>query len=124
MTIKQYQKIAAAVAKQIRDNSGNVDKVRHLRFNCAFEVGARDPKCYKDNPSTFESDNENVVLFFDTISNPNNPNVAFRTLKPGSMSLFNSQTGVNVDASDFNYDSAQFANLLGSILTNGWKIVD
>jgi len=122
MTIKQYQKVAAAIAKTIKDNGGNVDKVKNLKFTCTIEVGARNPKLYKEQPVGIESGDENTVITFDTISNPNNPNAAFRTLKPGSLSLYNSKTNTNVDASDFNFDSAQFADLIGAIQTTGWVI--
>ena len=119
MTIKQYQKLAAAVAKKINALGGNPSKVRYLKFPTKFEVGARDP-----NGTTTEitSGDENTTIVFDTINNPNNPNAAYRTLKPGSMSLFNSETRVNVDASDYNYDSAQFADLIDAIETEGWMI--
>lgn len=122
MTIKQYQRLAAAIAKTIKDNGGNVDKVKNLKFACTFEVGARNPKLYKERPVGIESGDENTVITFDTISNPNNPNAAFKTLKPGSLSLYNSETNTNVDASDFNFDSAQFADLIGAIQTAGWVI--
>ena len=124
MTINQYQKLAAAVAKTIKSIGGDVNRVRHLKFPTAFEVGVRNPKIAKDNPLTIESGDGNAVIVFDTISNPNNPKAEFRTLKPGSMSLFNSVTRQNVDASDFNYDSAQFSDLITAISTTGWEIVN
>ena len=122
MTIKQYQKLAAAVAKTIEDLGGDVNRVRNLKFPTPFEVGVRNPSIAKDKPVTIESGDGNAIIAFDTISNPNNPNAKFRTLKPGSMSLFNSETRQNVDASDFNYDSAQFADLISAISTSGWEI--
>ena len=87
-------------------------------------IGVRDPKKYKDYNATFTSGEDNTTLKFDVISNPNNPNAAFRTLKPGSISLFNSETKTNVDGSDFNYDSTQFADLIDSISKDEWKIID
>lgn len=123
MTIKQYQKVAANIAKTIESLGGDPNQVRSLKFASKFEVGARNPKLYKENPVTMTSGDENVVIVFDTISNPNNPNCKFRTLKPGSISLFNSETRQNVDASDFNFDSAQFADLMDAISTVGWEIV-
>ena len=124
MTIKQYQKIAVAIAKQIKNNGGNINNVRHLKFSIPFEIGARNPYHYKDAPVSFASGDENVILKFDTISNPNNPNAAFHTLKAGSISFYDSETHKNVDGSDYNFDSAQFADLLDAIQTIGWKIID
>ncbi len=122
MTIKQYQKLATAIAKLIKDNGGDVDKVRHLKFDGTFAIDARNPRAYKHIPCTFKHGDGNAVIEFDTISNPNNPNAAFKTLKPGSISLYNSETKTNVDGSDYNFDSAQFADLMDAIQTVGWKI--
>jgi hypothetical protein len=38
------------------------------------------------------------------------------------MSLYNSEENTNYDASDFNYDSSQFADLTDAIQTAGWEI--
>ena len=63
------------------------------------------------------------IIKFNSISNPNNPNARFKTLKPGSISLYDKETGINVDASDFNFDSSQFADLLDAIQTEyAWEI--
>ena len=122
MTIKQYQKFAAAIAKTIDSIGGDPCKARHLKFSTTFEVGARDPKLRKEKPTDMTSGDENAVLVFDTISNPNNPNPKFRTLKPGSVSLYNSETKQNVDASDYHFDSAQFADLIDAVSTVGWEM--
>jgi hypothetical protein len=122
MTIKQYQKLAQVIAKKIETLDGSIDKVRYLKAKVTtFEIGARDPK--KDDRLSIEAGDSNVVIKFNSISNPNNPNARFRTLKPGSISLYDKDTDTNVDASDFNFDSSQFADLLDAIQTEyAWEI--
>ena len=120
MTIKQYKKIAATIANKIIELGGDPAKVRHLKSISTFEVGARDPK-NKDRQLTFESGDENMVIYFDCISNPNNPNYKFKTLKPGSISLYDSKNDVNVDPTEYNFDSAQFADLMDAIGTAQWE---
>ena len=122
MTIKQYQKLATIVAKTIESIGGDANKVRNLKSSIPFKISVRNPNLAKDKPITIKSGDGNAIIEFDTISNPNNPNAKFRTLKPGSMSLFNSETRQNVDASDFNYDSAQFADLICAISASSWEI--
>jgi len=121
MTIKQYKKIAATIANRIIELGGDPAKVRNLKAISTFEVGARDPK-NKDRRLTLESGDENMVIYFDCISNPNNPNYKFKTLKPGSISLYDSKNDVNVDPTEYNFDSAQFADLMDAIRTSQWKI--
>lgn len=121
MTIKQYQTLAAIVSKVITDLGGDPRKVRNLKATVPFEIGVRN-KLNKSDKTVFEHGSCNLVIKFDTISNPNNPNCMFRTLKPGSMSLYNSEENINYDASDFNYDSSQFADLTDAIQTVGWEI--
>lgn len=123
MTIKQYQKIARVIAKRISDLGGNVNKVRYLKSLSIFKVGARDPK-NKERQLTMESGDENVVINFNKISNPNNPNAYYRTLKPGSMSLFNTETQINIDPSDYRFDSAQFSDLIYAIENSQWIIAE
>ena len=125
MTIKQYQALAKTIASKIEELGGNPIRVRNLRLINGGDVviNARDPKKYVVNPTTFKSGESNAILEFDTISNPNNPNYKFRTLKPGSMSLYNSQTNVNVDISEYNFDTYQFAYLIAMIKKSDWEIV-
>ena len=125
MTIKQYQTVAKTIASKIEELGGDPARVRNLRLINGGDatINARDPKKYADNPTTFESGESNATIEFDTISNPNNPNYKFKTLKPGSMSLYNSQTNVNVDISEYNFDTAQFAILIEMLKENGWEIV-
>ena len=122
MTIKQYQKLAQIIAKKIESLDGSVDKVRYLKAQTiTFEIGARDPK--KSDNLSIEAGDSNAIIKFNSISNPNNPNSRFKTLKPGSISLYDKETGINVDASDFNFDSSQFADLLDAIQTEyAWEI--
>ena len=122
MTIKQYQTVAKTIASKIEELGGNPARVRNLRFPGGVTICTRDPKKYADNPTTFESGERNATIQFATISNPNNPNCKFRTLKPGSMSFYNSQTNVNVDISDYNFDTAQFAFLIEMLKQDGWEI--
>lgn len=121
MTIKQYQKIASTIANKITNLGGNPLKVQYLKSISIFEVGARDPKD-KNRALTIESGDENAIIKFNRISNPNNPNPKFRTLKPGSMSLFNTETKINIDPSDYHFDSAQFADLMDAIENSQWEI--
>lgn len=121
MTIKQYQKIAAIIAKKITNLGGDPLRVRNLKATSIFEVGARNPK-NKERQLTMESGDENAVITFNRISNPNNPNPNFRTLKPGSMSLYNTETRVNIDPSDYRFDSAQFSDLVLAIENSQWEI--
>ena len=122
MTIKQYQKLAQIIAKKIESLDGSVDKVRYLKAQTlTFEIGTRDPK--KSDSLSIEAGDSNAIIKFNSISNPNNPNARFRTLKPGSISLSDKETGMNVDASDFNFDSSQCADLLDAIQTEyAWEI--
>ena len=122
MTIKQYQKLAQIIAKKIESLDGSIDKVRYLKSkHMTFDIGARDPK--KSSGLSIKAGDSNAIITFNSISNPNNPNARFRTLKPGSISLYNSETGTNVDASDFNFDSYQFADLIDVIKTQDvWEI--
>lgn len=123
MTIKQYQTVAKTIASKIEELGGNPARVRNLRFNGGVTIHVRDPKKYADNPTTFESGESNATIEFDIISNPNNPNYKFRTLKPGSMSLYNSQTNVNADISEYNFDTYQFAYLIAMIKKSDCEIV-
>lgn len=123
MTIKQYQTVAKTIASKIEELGGNPQRVRSLRLNGGMTIHVRDPKKYADAPTTFESGKSNAAIEFDTISNPNNPNYKFKTLKPGSMSLYNSQTHVNADIAEYNFDTAQFAGLLEMLKEDGWEIV-
>lgn len=123
MTIKQYQTLAKTIASKIKELGGNPQRVRSLEFPDGMTVSVRDPKQCVDNPTTFKSGESNATIKFDTISNPNNPNYKFRTLKPGSMSFYNSQTNVNVDITKYNFDTAQFAVLLEMLKQPGWEIV-
>jgi len=123
MTIKQYQTLAKTIASKIEALGGNVNRTRNLKFEGGVTIGARDPKNYNDVPVTFKSGESNVALEFDTISNPNNPNWKFRTLKPGSISAYNSKTNANVDLTEYNFDSSQFAELIGLVNDNSWEII-
>lgn len=124
MTIKQYQKLSKTIATKIEtDLGGSPNHVRHIAFGGGVTICARDPKKYADTPTTFESGESNVSIEFDTLSNPNNPNYKFRTLKPGSISAFNSGTNKNVDLTEYNFDTAQFKELLELIDQPGWQIV-
>ena len=122
MTIKQYQKLAATIASKINDLGGNARTVRNLHRSTTTSIEVRDPKQYADIPVDYLSGSSNATIEFDTISNPNNPNAKFRTLKAGSMSVYNSQTGKNVDITDFNFDSSQFKVLVDTISQDGWNI--
>ena len=122
MTIKQYQKLAKTIASKIEELSGDPNKVRNLKCNSIAIVRARDPKQYADMPSTFEKDESNIDIVFDTVSNPNNPNYKFKTLKPGSMSFYNSQMNVNFDITEYNFDTPQFADLIKMINQSDWTI--
>ena len=122
MTIKQYQNVAKAIATKIEELGGNPNHVRHLHINGATSIKIRDPKQYNNQPTSITSGDGNVVIEFDTLSNPNNPNYKFRTLKPGSMSVYNSETGINVDITEYNFDSAQFADFIDAINTTNWSI--
>ena len=123
MTIKQYQKLAKVVASQIENLGGNPRTARILKYEGGVTVDVRDPKTYKDRPVTFESGDSNLDIEFDTISNPNNPNYKFKTLKPGSMSVYNSKTDVNHDITEYNFDSSQFMLLIDLIRQPGWILV-
>lgn len=122
MTIKQYQTVAKTIASKIEELGGNPLKTKYLKLPTSLSINIRDPKKYANTPTTFESGESNAKIEFDTISNPNNPNYKYRTLKPGSMSFYNSQTHVNVDITDFNFDSAQFADLIELIKLPNWII--
>jgi hypothetical protein len=122
MTINQYKKLASTIAKRIIALEGNPDRVKYLKCKqSTFEVGARNPKD-KSVQLTINSGDENCVITFNSVSNPNNPNYKFRTLKPGSISLYDNETHINVDATEYNFDSAQFSDLIMAIETTGWEI--
>ena len=124
MTIKQYQKLSAAVATKIKSLGEDVSRVRSLTMRpTSIELNVRDPRHYKDHPIDFGKGAGNAVVKFDTISNPNNPNSAYRTLKPGSMSAYNSAENVNVDLADYRYDSSQFSKLIAAIRLDYWTVV-
>lgn len=124
MTIKQYQKLSAAVATKIKSLGEDVSRVRSLTMRpTSIELNVRDPRHYKDRPIDFGKGAGNAVVKFDTISNPNNPNSAYRTLKPGSMSAYNSAENVNVDLADYRYDSSQFSKLIAAIRLDDWIVV-
>ena len=123
MTIKQYQKLAQIIATQIENLGGNPRTTRTLKYEGGVTIDARNPKTYKDRPVTFESGDSNFDLEFDTISNPNNPNYKFKTLKPGSMSVYDSKTDVNHDITEYNFDTAQFMTLAELIRQPGWVLV-
>lgn len=120
MTIKQYQKLAATIANIIIKNNEDVNKVKHLKSSFAYEMHVRNPKLNKDKPINFVSRNSNDIIRFDTISNPNNPNCRYRTLKPGSISFYDSSANVNIDLSNYNFDSAQFSDLIYLIENVQW----
>ena len=121
MTIKQYQTVAKAIASKIEELGGNPYFVHHLHANDVVSIKVRDPKQYI--PTSISSGDGNAVVEFDTLSNPNNPNYKFNTLKPGSMSAYNSTNNVNVDITNYNFDSAQFADLIDAINTKDyWSI--
>lgn len=124
MTIKQYQKLAATIANKIIELGGNPRNVRHLTTTTSYicVVEARDPKQYANVPCSYESGNHNVEIKFNIISNPNNPNYKYRTLKPGSMSMYDSKSNVNVDITDYNFDSVQFSNLICYINNCDWTM--
>lgn len=122
MTIKQYQTLAKTIANKIISLNENPHVVRYLRFPGGVTVCLRDPKAYDVAPVTCKSGDSNCALEFDTISNPNNPNYKFRTLKPGSMSVYNSTAHRNVDITEYNFDTAQFADLISLVEQNGWEI--
>ena len=122
MTIRQYQTLAKAVADKIIELGGDPQRVRNLRNDTLQTLQARDAKKYGDEPCSYASGSSNATVEFDTISNPNNPNYKFRTLKPGSMSAYSSLAHVNVDLAEYNFDSAQFAKLLDAINADGWYI--
>lgn len=122
MTINQYKKLASTIAKRIADLEGDPNRVKYLKCkHSMFEIGARNPKD-RSVQLTINSGDENCVITFNSVSNPNNPNYKFRTLKPGSISLYNGETHTNVDATEYNFDSAQFSDLIMAIETKGWEI--
>lgn len=118
MTIKQYQTLAKAIANRIIELGGNPRRVKHLGLDSSIALPVRDPHMYSDASSSYESGISNAIVECDRLSNPNNPNYKFRTLKPGSMSAYNSKSHVNVDLSDYNFDSAQFAKLVSIVNNN------
>ena len=122
MTLKQYKTLAKAIASKITYLGGNPQRVRHLKAPVNYFINTRDPKAYNDKPCSYVSGESNVEVKFDMISNPNNPNYKFKTLKPGSMSAYSSETKTNVDITDFNFDSAQFADLIEIIENCQWEI--
>lgn len=123
MTIKQYQTLAKTIADKIIELGGSPQTVRCLSFPGGATAYVRDPKTYKARPTTCRSGDSNCTLEFDSISNPNNPNYKFRTLKPGSMSAYNSATHTNVDITEYNFDTTQFADLVALIEHGGWEIL-
>lgn len=123
MTIKQYQTLAKTIASKIEKLGGNPRTVRNLHIiGTGGTIFARDPKKYNDKPCSYVSGETNVTIAFDTISNPNNPNYKFRTLKPGSISFYDSKTNVNADLSDYNFDTAQFADMIEYINYPCWSL--
>ena len=122
MTIRQYQTLAKAVADKIIELGGDPQRVRNLKNGTLQTLQARDAKKYGDEPCSYASGSSNATVEFDTMSNPNNPNYKFRTLKPGSMSAYSSLAHVNVDLAEYNFDSAQFAKLLSAVNADGWYI--
>ena len=124
MTLKQYKKLAKTIAEKItNDLGGNPMRVRNLQFDGGVTVCARDPKKYHDEPTSLKSGNGNTVIEFDTLSNPNNPNYKFCTLKPGSISAYNTSTHVNVDLTDYRFDTTQFKELIETIAQPGWLVI-
>ena len=122
MTIKQYQTLAKTIATKIESLGGNPRTIRKLKLNGGTSILVRNPKLYGDKPLTCRACESNDILMFDTISNPNNPNYKFKTLKPGSMSVYNSETHVNVDITDYNFDSSQFSSLIDRIEGTVWEL--
>lgn len=125
MTIKQYQTIAKTIASKIEELGGNPTKVRNLRLINGKDaaIAVRDPRMYVIKSTTLEHGSNNTTIEFDTVSNPNNPNYKFRTLKPGSMSFYNSQTNMNADITEYNFDTFQFAALIEILKNDCWEIV-
>lgn len=122
MTIRQYQILASTIANKITTLGFDPCRVRNLKNECVT-VPARDPKHYKDMPVSFESGNSNATLKFDTISNPSNPNHAYRTLRAGCISAYDSTTNTNVNLTDYRFDSAQFKKLIDAVSNDGWVVV-
>lgn len=116
MTLKQYQKLAKAIANKIIELGGDPRSARHLKLvDKTIHVAVRDPKKYADHPVTMNAGDHNGLVSFDEISNPNNPNWKFKTLKPGSISAYDSVKGENVDLTEYRFDSRQFHYLLNAI---------
>ena len=120
MTINQYQRLSKAIADRIIELGGNPHHVRHLTCNNTIKCEARDP--HSEDELSITSGETNATLTFDVLSNPNNPNYKFRTLKPGSISAFDSIYQVNVDATKYNFDSAQFKKLIDVVKTTSWNL--
>lgn len=116
MTLKQYQKLAKAIADKIIELGGDPRSARHLKLvDKTAVVAVRDPKKYADHPVTMNAGDYNRYVSFDEISNPNNPNWKFKTLKPGSISAYESATCENVDLTEYRFDTRQFHELLNAI---------
>ena len=120
MTINQYQILAKAIADKIIALSGDPNHVRHLNRTKAITCYARNPK--DKGQTSIKSGDSNVMFTFDVLSNPNNPNYKFRTLKPGSISAFDSIYQVNVDPTAYHFDSAQFKKFIDAINDGEWTL--
>lgn len=123
MTIKQYQRLAKAIATRIDTLGGDPRRVRNLKLTDGVELTARDHTQYKDKPISFESGESNITIKFDHISNPNNPNYKYRTLRAGCISAYDSTSNTNVDLTSYNFDTAQFKALIDAISRDDWVIV-
>ena len=116
MTLKQYQKLAKAIADKIIELGGDPRSTRHLKLvGKPVDVAVRDPKKYADHPVTMDAGDHNGWVSFDELSNPNNPNWKFKTIKPGSISAYDSAKGENVDLTEYRFDTHQFHDLLNAI---------
>lgn len=120
MTINQYQRLSKTIADKIIELGGDPNHIRHLNANVAAKIDVRDPS--KDSELSITSGESNETITFDVLSNPNNPNYKFRTLKPGSISAFDSIYQVNVDLAKYNFDSAQFKNLIEVVKNTAWNL--
>ena len=116
MTLKQYQRLAKAIADKIIELGGDPRSARRLKLvDKTVDAAVRNPKKYADHPVTMDACDHNELISFDEISNPNNPNWKFKTLKPGSISAYNSVKGENVDLTEYRFDTCQFHYLLNAI---------
>lgn len=120
MTINQYQRLAKTIAEKLIDLGGNPKHVRYIKSDNGVELNVRDP--HKDDNLSITSGDSNTVLVFHMMSNPNNPNYMYRTLKPGSISAFNSELHENHDLTTYHFDSAQFKKLIDLVKNTNWTI--